>query len=204
MTIGIDHGDVWSHYCTLNEAGEVVDRGRFRTNPKGLKKWFTDLPPARVGAPEKPLSLSSFELIFGRRSVSGSPIGGITSDVEVIAIQQINEAYERLLKADVNFHDLRRTAVRNKRRAGVPQVIRMKISGHKTDSMERRYNLVDADDLSIAKEFMKRRMKAAQNVAEVSRSSDQPRYPGDTPSPIKSTTCGTAIAGDTLTSRLRC
>jgi len=71
-----------------------------------------------VGAPEKPLSLVSFGLIMGRRSVSGSPIGGlaetqemldfcgehnIVSDVEVIAIQQINEAYERLLKADVKY-----------------------------------------------------------------------------------------------------
>jgi len=28
LTIGIDLGDVWSHYCTLNEDGEVVDRGR--------------------------------------------------------------------------------------------------------------------------------------------------------------------------------
>lgn len=71
-----------------------------------------------VGAPEKPLSLSSFALLMGRRSVSGSPIGGIaetqemldfcgkhniTSDVEVIGIQQINEAYERLLKQDVKY-----------------------------------------------------------------------------------------------------
>jgi uncharacterized zinc-type alcohol dehydrogenase-like protein len=71
-----------------------------------------------VGAPEKPLSLSSFGLIFGRRSVSGSPIGGLketqemldfcgahglTSDVEVIPIQKVNEAYERLLKADVKY-----------------------------------------------------------------------------------------------------
>src|SRR3979490_3074861 len=48
MTIGIDLGDVWSHYCTLNEDGEVVDRGRFRTSPKGVEKWFTDVPPARV------------------------------------------------------------------------------------------------------------------------------------------------------------
>ena len=47
-TIGIDLGDVWSHYCTLNEDGEVVDRGRFRTSPKGVEKWFTDLPPTRV------------------------------------------------------------------------------------------------------------------------------------------------------------
>jgi len=47
-TIGIDLGDVWSHYCTLNEDGGVVDRGRFRTSPKAVEKWFTDLPPARV------------------------------------------------------------------------------------------------------------------------------------------------------------
>jgi alcohol dehydrogenase (NADP+) len=71
-----------------------------------------------VGAPEKPLALSSFGLILARRSVSGSPIGGIaetqemldfcgknniTADVEVIAIQQVNEAYERLSKADVKY-----------------------------------------------------------------------------------------------------
>jgi len=71
-----------------------------------------------VGAPEKPLSLVSFGLLVGRRSVSGSPIGGIretqemldfcgehniTSDVEVIAIQQIDEAYERLLRQDVKY-----------------------------------------------------------------------------------------------------
>ena len=48
MTIGIDLGDVWSHYCTLNEDGEVVDRGRFRTTPAGLEKWFTDLPRVRI------------------------------------------------------------------------------------------------------------------------------------------------------------
>jgi transposase len=44
MTIGIDLGDVWSHYCTLNEDGEVVDRGRFRTTLSGVEKWFTDVP----------------------------------------------------------------------------------------------------------------------------------------------------------------
>jgi hypothetical protein len=52
------------------------------------------------------------------------------------------------------------------RRAGVPQVIRMKISGHKMDSMERRYNILGADDLGIAKEFMELRMKAVQPVTE--------------------------------------
>jgi alcohol dehydrogenase (NADP+) len=71
-----------------------------------------------VGAPEKPLMVPAFGLIMRRRSLSGSPIGGIpetqemldfcgkhniTADVEVIPIQKVNEAYERLLKSDVKY-----------------------------------------------------------------------------------------------------
>ncbi|MBH8576820.1 NAD(P)-dependent alcohol dehydrogenase [Nostocaceae cyanobacterium CENA369] len=71
-----------------------------------------------VGAPEKPLDVAAFSLIMARRSLSGSSIGGIpetqemldfcgkhniTADVEVIPIQQVNEAYERLLKSDVKY-----------------------------------------------------------------------------------------------------
>ena len=71
-----------------------------------------------VGAPQKPLSVPSFGLIFGRRSLSGSPIGGlketqemldfcgahnITADVEVIPVQKINDAYDRMLKSDVKY-----------------------------------------------------------------------------------------------------
>src|ERR1035441_7010052 len=48
MTIGIDLGDIWSHYCTLNEDGEVIDRGRLRTTPSGVDKRFRNLGPARV------------------------------------------------------------------------------------------------------------------------------------------------------------
>jgi integrase len=58
--------------------------------------------------------------------------------------------------ADVKFHDLRRTAVRNMRRAGVAQVVRMRITGHRTDSMERRYNIVDIEDIRSAKELMEK------------------------------------------------
>jgi transposase len=48
ITIGVDLGDIWSHYCTLNEDGEVIDRGRFRTHPTGVEKRFRDLERARV------------------------------------------------------------------------------------------------------------------------------------------------------------
>ena len=71
-----------------------------------------------VGAPQKPFAVSAFALLFGRRSLSGSLIGGIaetqemldfcgqhniTADVEVIPIQKLNEAYERMLKSDVKY-----------------------------------------------------------------------------------------------------
>jgi alcohol dehydrogenase (NADP+) len=71
-----------------------------------------------VGAPEKPHAVSAFALLLGRRSLSGSPIGGIaetqemldfcgknniTADVEVIPIQKVNEAYDRMARSDVKY-----------------------------------------------------------------------------------------------------
>ena len=72
----------------------------------------------QVGVPAEPLAVQVGSLIFGRRSFTGSLIGGIketqemldfcgehniTSDVEIIPIQKINEAYERLVKSDVKY-----------------------------------------------------------------------------------------------------
>jgi uncharacterized zinc-type alcohol dehydrogenase-like protein len=71
-----------------------------------------------VGAPDKPLAVSAFGLLFGNHSVSGSLIGGIlqtqemldfcgahtiTADVERIPIQKVDEAYERLARSDVKY-----------------------------------------------------------------------------------------------------
>jgi len=71
-----------------------------------------------VGAPEKPAPVSAFNLLVGRKRLAGSIIGGIretqemldfcaankiTADVEVIPIQDVNKAYDRLLKSDVKY-----------------------------------------------------------------------------------------------------
>jgi uncharacterized zinc-type alcohol dehydrogenase-like protein len=71
-----------------------------------------------VGAPPRPLAVSAFSLIMGRRTLAGSNIGGIaetqemldfcgkhgiTADVEIIPVQGINAAYERLLKSNVKY-----------------------------------------------------------------------------------------------------
>lgn len=71
-----------------------------------------------VGAPANPVPVAAFALIMGRHRLAGSAIGGIretqemldfcaengiTSDIELIRIQEINEAYERLLKGDVKY-----------------------------------------------------------------------------------------------------
>jgi len=71
-----------------------------------------------LGVPPEPTPVSAFPLIMGRRSLSGSLIGGIAetqemldfcaehgivSDIELIPVQQVNEAYERMLKNDVRY-----------------------------------------------------------------------------------------------------
>jgi len=71
-----------------------------------------------VGAPPEPAAVSAFSLLGGNKRLAGSMIGGIAetqemldycaqhkvvSDIEIIPIQQINEAYERMLKNDVRY-----------------------------------------------------------------------------------------------------
>ena len=71
-----------------------------------------------VGLPDQAIPVGAFSLVTNRRSLSGSMIGGvaetqemldycaennIVSDIEVIPIQQVNEAYDRVLKSNVKY-----------------------------------------------------------------------------------------------------
>ena len=71
-----------------------------------------------MGLPDKDIPISAFSLTARRRSLAGSQIGGIretqemldfcskhgvTCDIEVVPIQKVNEAYERVLKSDVRY-----------------------------------------------------------------------------------------------------
>jgi alcohol dehydrogenase (NADP+) len=71
-----------------------------------------------VGIPEKPMELSMFDLIRKRKTVAGSMIGGIketqemldfcgehniNANIELISMQEINTAYERMIKSNVHY-----------------------------------------------------------------------------------------------------
>jgi uncharacterized zinc-type alcohol dehydrogenase-like protein len=77
-----------------------------------------DATMVMVGLPSKPVNLPISDLIFQRRAIAGSLVGGlqetqemlnfcakhhITSDVEVIPITKVNEAYDRAVKGDVKY-----------------------------------------------------------------------------------------------------
>src|SRR6185436_3721967 len=96
----------------LNTVSAVMDLGPY------INLLKRDATMAQVGAPSEPMPLDAFNLLFKRRSLAGSIIGGlretqemldfcaahnVACDIEMIKIQQINEAYERLLKGDVKY-----------------------------------------------------------------------------------------------------
>ena len=123
LKLGADH-----YYATNDDATFEALAGSFdliintvsATLPMGkyLSLLGLDGTMVNVGAPSEPLSVPAFALIPMRRSWAGSMIGGIrqtqemldfcgahnlTADVEVIPIQKVNEAYERLFRSDVKY-----------------------------------------------------------------------------------------------------
>lgn len=96
----------------LSTVSAPLDFGAF------LSLLKTDGALVNVGAPEEPVSLNLFTLIMGRKSLSGSGIGGIQetqemldfcaehglgAEIELITASEINDAYERVLASDVRY-----------------------------------------------------------------------------------------------------
>jgi alcohol dehydrogenase (NADP+) len=123
LRLGADH-----FYATSDQATFTTLRGAFDliiNTVSAALDWNAylellalDGTMVVVGAPEKPTPVGAFSLIAGRRSLAGSAIGGIketqemldfcgergiTSDIELTSIQQVNEAWERVMKSDVRY-----------------------------------------------------------------------------------------------------
>ncbi|XP_075643350.1 putative mannitol dehydrogenase [Castanea sativa] len=111
-----DQDQIQAAQGTLDGIIDTVSAQHPLMPPLGLLKTQGKL--VMVGAPEKPLELPVFPLLMGRKLVGGSCIGGmketqemidfaakhnITSDIEVIPIDYVNTAMERLVKADVRY-----------------------------------------------------------------------------------------------------
>lgn len=133
------------------EEGLIYVNGRVTKNraPKtapiygDMKPWLEML--LSHGAMESPKCI----WLFSRK---GKPVKSFKGDWE--------QACERSGVPGLLFHDLRRTAVRNMIRAGVPEKIAMQISGHKTASMLWRYNITDARDIKEAGKRTQRYLEA--------------------------------------------
>ncbi|GAA0305999.1 NAD(P)-dependent alcohol dehydrogenase [Streptomyces polychromogenes] len=123
LRLGADH-----YYATADEATFQELRGRFDlivstvSAPLGLDRYLSLLRVGgalvNVGAPEEPVELNLFSVIGGNKTLAGSMIGGIAetqemldfcaehglgSEIELIAADRINEAYERVLSSDVRY-----------------------------------------------------------------------------------------------------
>jgi uncharacterized zinc-type alcohol dehydrogenase-like protein len=116
VVVSKNEGEVKKHAGSFDFILDTVSAFHELNAYLGLLKRDGTL--TQVGAPEKPLPVGVFSLIFKRRRLAGSAIGGIretqemldfcsehglTADIELIRIQQINEAYERLLRSDVKY-----------------------------------------------------------------------------------------------------
>ena len=102
-TVGIDLGDQWSRYCVLDEEGEVMEEGRFKTTPEAVKKHFSGLEPRRIAIEAGTHSLWVNEHLgqLGHEVLvaNAREIRAITHSVELIALA-IAEKLARYARVD--------------------------------------------------------------------------------------------------------
>ncbi|WP_328319312.1 NAD(P)-dependent alcohol dehydrogenase [Streptomyces sp. NBC_00388] len=123
LKLGADHYYATSDPKTFDELRGTLDLIVSTVSaPLPLDSYLsllkTDGAMINVGAPEEPVSLNLFSVIGGRKTLAGSGIGGIRetqemldfcaehglgAEIEVIAADRINEAYERVLSSDVRY-----------------------------------------------------------------------------------------------------
>jgi alcohol dehydrogenase (NADP+) len=116
VVISRNEDEMKKHLCTFDFILDAVSAQHDINTYLNLLKLDGTL--VLVGAPEQPLPVAAFSLLLPRRSFAGSAIGGIAEtqemldfcaahkiacDIELIPIQKINEAWERLLKQDVKY-----------------------------------------------------------------------------------------------------
>ncbi len=117
-------------------------------------------------------------LIFHRRSRTSRGSDYVMCEGQ--PIKSFNRAWDSACEAagigKRLFHDLRRSAARNMRRAGVAEEVAMKITGHKTNAMFKRYNITDEHDIREAlrkeQEYLKS-LPSTSNVAQFKKASGQ-------------------------------
>jgi integrase len=114
-------------------AGKQTKNGKPRTLPiyGDMRRWLEE---QRAKCP-----VDNPYVFFGRL---GNPVGR--------KLPGWAEACRAAGLGGLLFHDLRRSAVRNMKRAGVHEKVAMMISGHRTRSMFERYDIIDEDDMEIA------------------------------------------------------
>lgn len=88
--------------------------------------------------------------------------------------EEWRKAISKAAVLDLHFHDLRRTAQRMMRRAGIDKITRMKIMGHKTDAMDIRYGVVEDEDVVESVDKLDREWRRRMGVEPASLDSVQP------------------------------